>query len=140
MVVGDTVWLKRFATHPACLESLREVVGLPNPKSLDQTVFNDIGSLSEHRIWLDHKIINWIAELSESDLKFILRYHNTKGVAATKRYSSLVLHFFNHQTHHRGQVSTLLAQAGVDIGVTDLLAEIPEENKVMHSDSFSVRL
>ncbi|SJN09911.1 DinB protein [Halomonas citrativorans] len=89
---------------------------------------------------MDHKIINWIAELSESDLKFILRYHNTKGVAATKRYSSLVLHFFNHQTHHRGQVSTLLAQAGVDIGVTDLLAEIPEENKVMHSDSFSVRL
>lgn len=25
------------------------------------------------------------------------------------------------QTHHRGQASTLLTQAGVDIGVTDLL-------------------
>ncbi|MCK5866694.1 MAG: damage-inducible protein DinB, partial [Marinobacter adhaerens] len=32
-----------------------------------------------------------------------------------------------HQTHHRGQVSTLLSQAGVDIGVTDLLALIPDE-------------
>lgn len=54
IVVGDTVWLKRFASHPACLESLREVVGLPSPKSLDQIAFNDFGSLSEHRIWLDH--------------------------------------------------------------------------------------
>jgi uncharacterized damage-inducible protein DinB len=33
----------------------------------------------------------------------------------------LVVHFFNHQTHHRGQASTLLTQAGVDIGVTDLV-------------------
>jgi uncharacterized damage-inducible protein DinB len=31
-------------------------------------------------------------------------------------------HFFNHQTHHRGQVTALLAQAGVDPGVTDLIA------------------
>ena len=30
-------------------------------------------------------------------------------------------HFFNHQTHHRGQLTTLLMQAGVDPGVTDLI-------------------
>lgn len=127
IIIGDTIWLKRFATHPSCLESLRELAGLQNPTSLDQMVFNDFSSLSEHRIWLDSKIINWIAELSEGDLDFILSYHNTKGISASKRYSSLVLHFFNHQTHHRGQASTLLLQAGVNIGVTDLLAQIPEE-------------
>jgi len=33
-----------------------------------------------------------------------------------------VVHFFNHQTHHRGQLSTLLAQFGLDCGVTDLIA------------------
>ena len=127
IIVGDTIWLKRFATHPACLRSLQEVADIPNPKSLDHIAFNDIASLSEHRFWLDRIIINWTAELSESDLDFILSYQNTEGISATKRYSSLVLHFFNHQTHHRGQVSTLLSQAGVDIGVTDLLAEIQEE-------------
>lgn len=47
-------------------------------------------------------------------------------MTANKAFSSLVLHFFNHQTHHRGQVSTSLSQAGKDIGVTDLLAQIPE--------------
>jgi uncharacterized damage-inducible protein DinB len=30
--------------------------------------------------------------------------------------------FFNHQTYHRGQVTTLLMQQGADVGVTDLIA------------------
>ncbi|AZT84269.1 damage-inducible protein DinB [Marinobacter sp. NP-4(2019)] len=126
ILVGDIIWLKRFATHPSCLNSLREVADLQNPTRLDQILFNDLGSLSEQRIWLDRQIINWIAELSEGDLDFVLGYHNIEGIPANKRYSSLVLHFFNHQTHHRGQVSTLLSQMGVDIGVTDLLDRIQE--------------
>jgi len=32
-----------------------------------------------------------------------------------------VTHFFNHQTHHRGQLTTLLMQQGIDPGVTDLM-------------------
>lgn len=127
MLVGDTIWLKRFATHPSCLNPLREVADLQSPESLDQVLFEDIATLSEQRIWIDRQIVNWTAELSEGDLDFVLSYRNTKGIAAHKRYSSLVLHFFNHQTHHRGQVSTLLLQAGMDVGVTDLLAQIPEE-------------
>lgn len=130
ILVGDTIWLKRFAKHPSCLTSLREVVALPEPTSLDQIVFDDFDRLSEHRSWLDQRIIDWIVDLSEDDLNFVLGYRNSKGVAVNKRYSSLVLHFFNHQTHHRGQVSTLLSQAGEDIGVTDLLAQIPEEAHV----------
>ncbi|WP_136254288.1 DinB family protein [Onishia niordana] len=130
IVVGDTIWLKRFATHPSCLSSLRGVADLPRPTSLDQIVFDDLGCLTEHRAWLDQTIVNWVAELSESDLDFVLAYRNSKGVPANKRFSSLVLHFFNHQTHHRGQASTLLSQAGEDIGVTDLLVQIPEEAHV----------
>lgn len=130
IVVGDTIWLKRFATHPSCVGSLQEVANLPNPTSLSQIVFEDIGRLSEHRAWLDRQITSWVAELTEGDLDFVLSYHNTKGIPANKRYSSLVLHFFNHQTHHRGQVSALLSQAGADVGVTDLLTLIPEETHV----------
>ena len=130
IVVGDTIWLKRFANHPSCVGSLQEVANLPNPTSLSQIVFDDIGSLFEHRTWLDRQIISWVAGLTQSDLDFVLSYNNTKGIPANKRYSSLVLHFFNHQAHHRGQVSALLSQAGADVGVTDLLALIPEETHV----------
>ena len=38
----------------------------------------------------------------------------------------LLQHFFNHQTHHRGQVTTLLSQTDIDIGETDLLMLIPD--------------
>ncbi|MBV7263459.1 damage-inducible protein DinB [Photobacterium sp. WH24] len=127
ILVGDIIWLKRFSSHPSCMSSLREVVNLPNPSSLDQILFEDFTALSEQRSWLDCQIICWVDELTETDLDLLLSYHNTKGISANKRFSSLVLHFFNHQTHHRGQVSALLSQAAEDIGVTDLLALIPEE-------------
>ena len=127
ILVGDILWRKRFATDPASLDALRPVAELQAPTRLDQTLHDDLGCLAEQRIWLDRLIINWIAGLSDKDLGGLLSYRNTKGVPANKRYSSLILHFFNHQTHHRGQVSALLSQAGVGIGVTDLLALIPEE-------------
>ncbi|MDW6094327.1 DinB family protein [Vibrio rhizosphaerae] len=125
--VADILWLQRFATHPSCISVLRAVADLPRPTGLDQILFEDLGHLSERRIWLDQQIINWISELNDKDLVSALSYSNSKGIAANKRFSSLICHFFNHQTHHRGQVSTLLSQAGVDIGVTDLLVQIPEE-------------
>lgn len=130
ILVGDTIWLKRFATHPSCHTSLREVANLPKPSSLDEIVFEDFTDLFEQRVWLDRQISCWIDELSESDLDLVLSYYNIKGIPASKRFSNLVLHFFNHQTHHRGQVSALLSQAGEDIGVTDLLTLIPEETHV----------
>jgi uncharacterized damage-inducible protein DinB len=43
-------------------------------------------------------------------------------VAQRKNFHALLLHFFNHQTHHRGQATTLLFQQGEDVGVTDLIA------------------
>jgi uncharacterized damage-inducible protein DinB len=48
------------------------------------------------------------------------------GMKQCKALGPLLTHFFNHQTHHRGQASTLLHQFGVDVGVTDLLALIPD--------------
>ena len=51
-----------------------------------------------------------------------MRYANSKGVRREHPAWQALTHFFNHQTHHRGQVTTLLAQAGIDPGVTDLIA------------------
>lgn len=129
LVVGDTIWLKRFATHPVCREVLNPIADLPTPTALNQLLFTDLVRLREHRQWLDTLICDWVAGLSEDDLDYVLSYRNIKGVPFKKPLSQLMLHFFNHQTHHRGQVSTLLSQAGVDIGVTDLLALIPNEDE-----------
>lgn len=125
IAVGDRIWLQRFATHPSSTDVLQPVADLPRPESLAQTLFTDLESWREHRRWLDACICEWVAQLTEPALADVLEYRNTQGVASTRCFSALILHFFNHQTHHRGQATTLLSQAGEDVGVTDLLALIP---------------
>jgi len=128
LVVGDTIWLKRFAEHPARHAALEPVRALERPKALAQVLFTDFGALWAHRRMLDGVIVRWAAELSDADLGHVLRYASTKGVVSHKRFFDLLMHFFNHQTHHRGQATTLLSQAGVDLGVTDLLMLIPDRS------------
>lgn len=127
LVVADTIWLKRFCAHPAPQPALDPIRTVAMPAALNALPADDLPGLLALRRGLDDIIRRWTAGLTEPDLDQILSYANTKGVVSNKRYGSLILHFFNHQTHHRGQATTLLAQSGVDIGVTDLLMLIPNE-------------
>jgi len=124
LVAGDTIWLQRFANHPANYATLGPIRQLA-VKSLDEWLFPNIRELSAHRAWLDQQIVQWSGAITESDLDHTLHYTSMKGVPADRNFYALLMHFFNHQTHHRGQVTTLLSQAGVDIGVTDLVVLIP---------------
>lgn len=126
LVVADTIWLKRFAVHPPQRAALDPVRQLPSPTGLDAVLFADLTALRQRRTLLDEAITTWTAALTAEDLAANLDYATTKGVACSKNFAALLLHLFNHQTHHRGQATTLLAQAGVDVGVTDLVALIPD--------------
>lgn len=128
IIVGDIIWLKRFAKHPANHLSLEPIRLLESPKALDQIFYDSFKKLQQKRLELDDIIINWCDELTESDISYCLQYNRVNGEPNLKVYDSLMLHFFNHQTHHRGQVTTLLAQEGIDVGVTDLLLLIPDES------------
>jgi uncharacterized damage-inducible protein DinB len=119
--VADIIWLQRFSTHSANHVTLHPVTQLERPNSLRTILYADFDELSSARTSLDQTILTWTAEISASDLDYLLSYHNMKGEPGTKKFASLILHFFNHQTHHRGQVTTLLSQVGLDVGVTDLL-------------------
>jgi uncharacterized damage-inducible protein DinB len=119
--VADIIWLQRFATHSANHLALHPVSQLERPGSLRTILYADFDKLFSARTSLDQTILDWTTEISASDLDYLLSYHNMKGEPGTKKFVSLVLHFFNHQTHHRGQVTTLLSQLGLDVGVTDLL-------------------
>lgn len=125
IVAGDTIWLRRFMAHPSGFPSLKAMLDIAAPAGLAHRYSDDVDSLREHRIRLDAIIQSLAAELSDSDLAQPLSYRNSRG-DCRKNFGALLLHFFNHQTHHRGQASTLLSQSGVDIGVTDLLDWIPE--------------
>jgi uncharacterized damage-inducible protein DinB len=131
ILVADLIWLGRFATHPTpfpALAGVRDSVQTAGhqPLALDDLMYRDFSELDQARQNLDALICRWCGELTEADLEHPLVYKDTKGVPSVRPLGSLLMHFFNHQTHHRGQVTTLLSQAGIDVGVTDLLALIPD--------------
>ncbi|ERI53885.1 DinB family protein [Pseudomonas sp. NPDC077649] len=127
LAVADLIWLGRFAAHPAGYQALQALATLPGPTRLDQPLAADIRALAALRQRLDACIEALALEIREAHLDQPLSYRNMKGVESRKNFFALLMHLFNHQTHHRGQASTLLSQAGVDIGVTDLLALIADE-------------
>ena len=129
LFVGDIIWLQRFARHPSQLKSLDYVRGMETPKALNVVLYPVLENLTDARARMDSTIQEFSHELSDDILLSSLSYRNTKGELFTKNMGYLIQHFFNHQTHHRGQVSTLLSQAGIDIGVTDLLDSIPDDLK-----------
>jgi uncharacterized damage-inducible protein DinB len=111
LLLADRVWLGRFQQSPDSVTRL------------DTILCDDFDDLREARVAEDARIDRWVTTLDQDALASALTY--TGIVNPTKRTCPLwlaVTHFFNHQTHHRGQITTLLAQLGIDYGATDMVA------------------
>jgi uncharacterized damage-inducible protein DinB len=122
---GDAMWLGRFAAQDGplggdCLPPV--LLALPVGAAHGTELHADWVNLRSHRSALDEAIENWSAGFDEACVQQKMVYRNTRGVERRHPAWQALTHFFNHQTHHRGQVTTLLMQAGVDVGVTDLIA------------------
>src|SRR5688572_29604496 len=110
LLLGDRIWLGRFRGVPFQVASL------------DQELYADFAELRAERARTDAEIEAWAAALAPADFQGMLRY--TSLVSPAPRafpFWAAATHFFNHQAHHRGQLTTLLMQAGVDPGVTVLI-------------------
>ncbi|WP_020410426.1 DinB family protein [Hahella ganghwensis] len=126
VMVGDILWLNRYRDHPRHYPALNHLESFPKPQTLDQILETDIADLGARRSRLDQVIIDWCGDMQEEDLEFALPYMDSTGKAMTRNFGMLIQHFFNHQTHHRGQITTLLSQHGVNPGDTDLVLLIPQ--------------
>ena len=99
--------------------------GTPRPKAagiprLDQHV-RGWDELKRERAAFDEVIIGWADRLDPAWLEGDLTWFSgAAGREVTKPAGLLVAHFFNHQTHHRGQVHCMLTQCGAKPGDTDL--------------------
>lgn len=126
LLVGDILWLGRFHPHADRYTALSAIAAREKPASFDQILHADIEALRADRYTMDSSIVAWSQQIAEGDLERPLIYRNMRGDTIRKNFGSLVLHLFNHQTHHRGQLTTLLAQAGVRFEPTDLVMLVPD--------------
>lgn len=126
LVIADLIWFKRIGANRPDFVSLHCLEDLPRPTSLDQHVCATLDELQAMRVRLDAAIIAFAAEVRPAQLEEPFSWTSIKGVASTKLLGDVLLHVFNHQTHHRGQATTLFSQLGVDVGPTDILLLLPD--------------
>jgi uncharacterized damage-inducible protein DinB len=110
LLLADRLWMGRFTAMPFTAPSLAA------------ELYADFDELRRERVVTDEAILKWVAALTEEGLAADLTYKSMVNPAPrTHPLWFAATHFFNHQTHHRGQLTTLLSQRGMDPGVTDLL-------------------
>ena len=124
LLLTDRAQMGRFvgADRMQSLDAAGRVIEI---RSLDQELYADFATLRREREKTDATIEAWTAS-NELTAEFLARDMIYDAMSAPGRYRVpmwiAVTHFFNHQTHHRGQITTLLNQLGRDAGVTDLMA------------------
>jgi uncharacterized damage-inducible protein DinB len=113
---GDRQWMSRLDGWPPNT--------IPNPQS--PTLIDDFDELRAERVKADARLEDFAGCIDEAWLDTDLTWYS----GAAKRQMSmnkrlLLTHFFNHQTHHRGQAHAALTMHGVDPGDTDLFLIVP---------------
>jgi len=128
ILVADMFWLRRFSSSKACKDVLAPMRDMTMPSGLRDVLFNDIQTLRAKREEMDGLILDFSKTWDDEMLASSIRYRNMAGEKHEQPLGALLQHLFNHQTHHRGQVTTLLFQAGIDPEATDLLVMMMEGN------------
>ena len=113
LLVADNLWLSRFEKTPPPFEF----------RGLDMELFSDWDELKNARLALDERIDRFAASLTTERLDSTLHWISaTNPTPRATAFSLVIAHFWNHQTHHRGQMTATMELLGLDCGVTDLMA------------------
>jgi uncharacterized damage-inducible protein DinB len=110
LLLGDLIWMHRFTGEGE------------EPAQLDAILFEDFTALRQAREIEDALIVGYVDSLDEARLAGTIRYRSTRRPAEIEqKLAPLLLHFFNHQTHHRGQAHCLLTGLAGEAPSLDLL-------------------
>jgi uncharacterized damage-inducible protein DinB len=108
---GDRMWMSRFDNWPK-----------PNVMQKDSaTLVADFNELRRQRVEADDRISTWAGQVTDDWLLADqVWFSGSAQTELRKPRGFLVAHFFNHQTHHRGQAHALITASGEPTGDTDL--------------------
>jgi uncharacterized damage-inducible protein DinB len=97
LLIGDRIWMHRFTGEGN------------EPAALDEILYDEFVRLREAREDEDERILSYVRSLTEADLAGTVSYRTTRNPTDIEQeLVPLLIHFFNHQTHHRGQAHCIL--------------------------------
>jgi uncharacterized damage-inducible protein DinB len=101
ILTADRIWMKRFTGEGDA------------PATLDAILYRDLPSLTIARETEDRRIVDWVDTLDYKALSGRFTYMTATDMRTiSQRLSPALDHFFNHQTHHRGQAHMILTVLG----------------------------
>ena len=110
LLVGDLIWMHRFTGAGQA------------PNRLDTILHEHFPALRAARRSEDERILQYIVALRESDLSSRIRFRTVVNPQTIEQdLAPALAHFFNHQTHHRGQAHGLLTAITGDAPSFDLV-------------------
>jgi uncharacterized damage-inducible protein DinB len=114
---GDAQWMSRFDSWPKPEVAIKQSAGM----------VDDFATLHARRETADAGIISWAGKVDDTWLaEDLVWFSGAANKEMRRQKAKLVVHFFNHQTHHRGQAHALLTACGQDTGDTDLFLVVPD--------------
>ena len=111
--ICDFNYCKRFSSLRE-FNIFKEPFFSRDPYPFSETIFADMGEYLVKRPEMDAKLTAFAAELRDGDMDSILKYKDSRGNPVEKVFGGLVMHNFNHDTHHRGMLSLYLELLGKD--------------------------
>jgi len=116
LVWGDQMWMSRFDAWSKPATAIKDSAGM----------IGDFDELRRIRIDADEKISDWAGRVTDAWLaKDETWFSGAAQREMSQPRSFLVTHFFNHQTHHRGQAHALITACGEKTADTDLFLVVP---------------
>jgi uncharacterized damage-inducible protein DinB len=97
ILLADRIWLKRLTGTGE------------HPNALDTILYEHRRELAEARADEDDRIIHYVDSLDNNQLGEKFSYSTTSGARHAQQLDRVLTHFFNHQTHHRGQAHAILS-------------------------------
>ena len=101
LLATDRNWMARFENTGEAQHKLNAIL------------FERLEDLRAAREREDERIVDHVAGLSAAELDADLEYATTSGKPQRQPRWEAMVHFFNHQTHHRGQAHAILTRLGV---------------------------
>jgi len=109
ILVGDQVWMGRLDGTGSSITSL------------DQILHIDLAALKAARVAMDNRIVAYVDAVVPARLEEDLVYRTMAGDPMRTQVAQVLAHFFNHQTHHRGQAHAMLSSTEIAPPSLDLI-------------------
>jgi len=121
LLMCDINWMRRFREvfgYAGCLAHPRL---LPDGHTWTRIEFRTLEELSQERKVVDSLLGDFVAEADTGRFGDILAYSDSHGTPHRYVFRDVLNHVFNHQTHHRGQVSQILDELGVEHDFSNMI-------------------